>query len=180
MFAWIKSSLEPLEVLWANYYRLYTEGLNGRTTSIGEALHWATKGAFDGVQASMCLSTSANTQMTQAERKGEKVARLNAQNVQMNSLWSNSNTHEFLTDYAERLSSEECILAEDRKCVMVSYNTFWVYKPHTDQDKISECLKLNYVFVLDLILTTRFVLKSFIDRYNFNSILLQSSYCESN
>lgn len=148
MFAWIKSSLEPLEVLWANYYRLCTEGLNGRTTSIGEALHWATKGAFDGVKASMCLSTSANTQMTQAERKGEKVARLNAQNVQMNSLWSNSNTHEYLTDYAERLSSEECYLAEERKCVMISCNTFWVYKPHTIQEKISKFLGSHCIFEL--------------------------------
>ena len=140
IYAWIKSSLEPLECLWVNYHRLCVAGLNGRTTSIGEALHWASKGAFDGVTASMSAATSANTQMTQAERKGEKVARLNALNVQMKNLWSNSLTHEYLTDYAERLSSEQISLAEERKCVLVSKNTFWVYKPHVTDNQCSEFL----------------------------------------
>ena len=79
--------------------------------------------------------------MTQAERKGEKVARLNAQNVQMNTLWSNSNTNEFPTDCAERLSLEECILAEKRKCGLVSPNTFWLYKPHVTKEKNGKLLQ---------------------------------------
>ena len=70
---WIRTCLEPLECLWVNYYRLLIAGLNGRTTSIGEALHWATKGAFDGCNAAMSQATSANTQMTQAERKVKKL-----------------------------------------------------------------------------------------------------------
>ena len=41
--------------------------------------------------------------MTQAERKGEKVARLNALNVQMKNLWSNSQTHEYLDYHQNRL-----------------------------------------------------------------------------
>ena len=138
IFLWIRTSLEPLELLWVNYHRLCIGGINGRTTSIGEALHWASKGAFDGVKASMNVTASANTQMSQAERKGEKVARLNAKNVQMHSLWSKSKTHEFLTDYAERLSAEQCLLADERKCVMVSDKTFWVYKPHDMNKKKSE------------------------------------------
>ena len=148
IFLWIRTSLEPLEVLWVNYHRLCIAGINGRTTSIGEALHWASKGAFDGVKASMNVTTSANTQMLQAERKGEKVARLNAKNVQMHTLWSKSNTHEYLTDYAERLSAEQHSLAEERKCVMVSDKHFWVYKPHETKKKTSEYINIFIIYVV--------------------------------
>ena len=126
---WIRNCLEPLECLWVNYYRLLIAGLNGRTTSIGEALHWASKGAFDGCNASMSQATSANTQMTQSERKGKKVARLNAQNVQMTNLWSDLPTHEHLTDYAERLTNEQWTLSLDRKVVQVANNKYYVYMP---------------------------------------------------
>ena len=64
---WIMKSLLPLEKLWLNYLRLYVRGLCGRTTSIGEALHWATKSSYDGVRSAMSISMSANTQMSKAE-----------------------------------------------------------------------------------------------------------------
>ena len=71
IITWIKTSLIPLEYLWVNYVRLQVPGLSARTTSIGEALHWATKGSFDGVKCSMNLTNSANTLMNNAERKGK-------------------------------------------------------------------------------------------------------------
>ena len=140
IFCWIKNSLEPLECLWVNYYRLLRFGLNGRTTSIGEALHWATKGAFDGVTASMNPATSANTQMTQAERKGNDLKRLNAQNVQFTNLWSESNTHEHLTDWAERYSQNEWELLMERRCIQVSSDEYWVYKPDDADEDIGKCM----------------------------------------
>ena len=116
-----------MECLWVNYYRLLRFGLNGRTTSIGEALHWATKRAFDRVTSYMTPDTSANTQMTQAERKGNDLKCLNAQNFQFTNLWSDSNTHEHLTDWAKRYSQNEWDLSIERRCIQVANNEYWVY-----------------------------------------------------
>ena len=136
IFVWITTSLEPLNCLWVNYHRLLKFGLNGRTTSIGEALHWATKGSFDRVLSSMTPATSANTQMTQAERKGNNLRRLNAQNLQFSNTWSESNTHEHLTDWAERWSQDEWDLSQERKCIQINENEYLVYKPHDLESEI--------------------------------------------
>ena len=52
----------------------------------------------------------------------------------MESLWSDSLTHEHLTDYAERLADSQLDLSLERKCVQVSNDTYWVYKPHNCED----------------------------------------------
>ena len=77
IFSCIKNSLEPLECLWVNYYQLLKFEVNRRTISIGEALHWATKGSFDKVKSSMTPVHSANMQMTQAEREQHDVKDFN-------------------------------------------------------------------------------------------------------
>ena len=142
---WIRNCLEPLECLWVNYYRLTIAGLNGRTTSIGEALHWASKGAFDGCNAAMSQATSANTQMTQAQRKGKKLAFLNANNVQTTNLWSHLPTHTHLTDYAERLTNTEWELSLQRKVVKISNDKYWVYFPdEPEEDDGKDC---NYIMI---------------------------------
>ena len=133
IFIWIKNSLEPLECLWVNYYRLLKFGLNGRTTSIGEALHWASKGSWDGVRCSMTPATSAMTQMTQAERKGKKLQQLNARNVQSTNLWSESKTKDDLTDWAERYSAEQWESSLKYKCIKVKDDEFWVYCPDNNE-----------------------------------------------
>lgn len=73
--------------------------------------------------------------MCQAQKKGRNLARINSNNIQMNNLWSNSPMHKYLTDYAERMASERWDLSHCRKCVQVSNDTYWVYKPDVSESE---------------------------------------------
>ena len=131
LISWIQTSLEPLESLWVNYLKLYVPGLCGRTTSIGEALHASSKCKFDGVRSSMNITTTANTLMNQAERKGRDTARCNARKIQTTSLWSDSNITSFLTDWAAKFGADQLKLSNLYKVLQMEKNFFLVYIPKT-------------------------------------------------
>ena len=59
MQVWIQNCLEDKENLWLNCVRLYVSGMDQRTTSPAEGLHWSIKSGFDKVLASMNIETSA-------------------------------------------------------------------------------------------------------------------------
>ena len=57
----------------------------------------------------------------------------------MKNLWSNLSTQEHLTYYAERRAYEQWQLWLEMKCVQVSDNKHWVYKPdHTYVDESND------------------------------------------
>ena len=89
---WVHENLDPYDHMWLNYQRTHVGGMSQRTTSIGEALHASMKSGYDKVFASMGVDRSATLMMDKAERKGKRVANLNAQQVQRKNLWSTLGT----------------------------------------------------------------------------------------
>ena len=69
---WIVTSLDHHDSHWLNYHRLNVCGMNQRTSSVCESLHASMKSSYDKVEASMSTSTSANVQMTKAQRRGKE------------------------------------------------------------------------------------------------------------
>ena len=67
---YIVTKLLDLKPSWVNYMRLHTLGMDTRTTSIGEAMHYSMKSGETGVKPHMSLDKSANTMMDKAEKKG--------------------------------------------------------------------------------------------------------------
>jgi len=134
---WIINHLSPYESMWLNYTRLFTGGLDQRTTSIGEALHWSMKSGFDKVFAAMAPEVAANTMMNKSERKGKKIENINADQVQRNKLWTNSPTEKYLTDFCENKTAEQWKASLLCKVIRLSEDMFLVFTPTSDKGSSS-------------------------------------------
>ena len=110
-----------------NHAHLHVRGMSQQTTSPGEAMHYSMKSGFDKVYSSMSLEVSASTMMNKAERKGKKIASMNAAQVQNNNLWSKLDTRNYLTNYCETLACEQWDLSSNCKVIRESVDNFLVF-----------------------------------------------------
>ena len=88
---------------------------------------WSMKNSYDKVEASMSTSTSANAQMTKAQRRGKQQFQKNSNQSSKHRTWTSTDTQNYLTDYAAEMTEIETILSENLKVVQMSPNLFFVF-----------------------------------------------------
>ena len=62
------------------------------------------KSSYDKVEASMSTSTSANVQMTKAQRRGKEQLQKNATQASTHRTWTSTDTQNYLTNYAAEMT----------------------------------------------------------------------------
>jgi hypothetical protein len=129
---WIKNQLSKHDRQWLNYVRLSVPGMDQRTSSVGEALHWSMKSGFDGVQSSMAPETAAVKMVTKANQKGKSVERHNAEQASRTKVWTSTQTQQYLTDYCARKTETEWNLAPQYKVVQIAKDHYLVYRRDSD------------------------------------------------
>jgi hypothetical protein len=125
---WIGTNLDHYDSHWLNYLQLNVCGMNQCTSSISEALHSSMKSSFDEVQSNMSTCTSAMTQMTKAERRGNNQYRANTEQASRSKTWTSNETQYFLTDHCAHETEIEWILAGNYKVVQTGSNKFLVFR----------------------------------------------------
>lgn len=125
----VKSKLNPYEPMWVNYHRLFIGGMNGRTTSIGEQMHWSMKSGFDKIVARMSPEKSADTMMNKAQRRGQKQARKNAQKDAKLAINNESTIANELTTWCEEKFKEQYELSKYQRVTQVDSDCFYVFEP---------------------------------------------------
>jgi len=142
---WIKNQLSKHERQWLNYVRLHVPGMDQRTSSVGEALHWSMKSGFDGVQSSMAPETAAVKMVTKANRRGKKVERQNAEQASRTKVWTSTQTQQYLTDFCAKKTEIEWNLAPCYKVVQIAKDHYLVYRRDSDEvEGKDELSTVNY------------------------------------
>ena len=96
---------------------MYICGMNGRTTSLAEAMHSSMKSGCDKVYASDSLSKSATKMMDKSIRRGKEISRYNAHELSRNCTNNHSKRGTYLTDYAYKLTEEQVELSKSCRVI---------------------------------------------------------------
>ena len=140
--------------LWLNYHYLDVFGLGEKTTSIGEGMHYSTKG-LGGAKASMNPSTSVSAMADKAQARGQRIRQQNAAQVDRTKLWSQSDTRDYLTKYAESAAEDLSKLSKRCRAMGISPGFWLVYTPgkFLRMGAVVCCFEYNSVFniVFDIV-----------------------------
>ena len=149
--AFVKSKLQPYEIMWVNYHRILITGMNGRTTSIGEQMHHSMKSGFDKVIAGMSPEKSADNMMNKAQRRGQKQARRNVQKCAKTATKNASKTCNDLTTWCEDRLQEQLEFSKKHRVTQVTKDKFYVFCPdNTDENhsvlpRFYRCREVNII-----------------------------------
>ena len=141
---WIVTCLDQNDSHWLNYLRLNVCGMNQRTSSVCESLHASMKSSYDKVEASMSTTTSANVQMTKAQRRGNQQCKKNANQAKNNRTWTSTDTQNYLTDYGAEMAEVETILSQNFKVVQMGPNIFFVFMADSTPPGMFLTIENNY------------------------------------
>ena len=121
--------------------RLFVAGLEARTSTNAESLHYSDKYGFQSVNASMSATTSCNVMSNKAETRAKDMAKNFAQKASKNSVQEDSTSREFLTPWAEEFVVKQRSQQNDYWIVQLSRTKFIMMKPKTKESE--EVLKLD-------------------------------------
>jgi hypothetical protein len=125
---WLNKKLFPKENMWVNYMRTEVMGMQGRTTSIAEALHASLKSGFGGVMSSMATDKSCDTILKKSKRRDEEKQRRNADALNKRPTWCTVQTGEVLTQYCFTEASKQWDQMQGYIVIATAPTTYWVYK----------------------------------------------------
>lgn len=123
--AWL-TSLEGKSIFCFHYVRLFTCGMNQRTTNSNEQLHHSIKSGFDGVKSSMSTTKSATNMVNKSNRTADTKNRRNAEQILKNKLYTVHDIQNHLTDYAAKDAFRQLSLKKYCKVVRIKEDLFYV------------------------------------------------------
>ena len=152
---WVDNHLMPFESFWLNHTRLFVGGMDQRTSSTAEAMHWSMKSGFDAVRAGMNADVAAETMCDKSLRLTKNLENYNADQVTRTKLWTDDPSLQMITDWCSRRAEEQWDASFQYKILKVSEKQFLVFKPiqqeESDSDKKCDVTKFSRVRIVDII-----------------------------
>jgi hypothetical protein len=152
---WVDNHLMPFESFWLNHTRLFVGGMDQRTSSTAEAMHWSMKLGFDAVRAGMNADVAAETMCDKSIRKTKDLENYHADQVTRTKLWTDEPSLQMITDWCLRRAMEQWDASFQYKIIKVTEKQFLVFKPILQEKSVSDkkcnVTKFYRVHIVDII-----------------------------